>query len=122
MYRTNIGSLPKDVYYNEHDMISLYNWIGDKKPDLELIKNLKIIPFSEYDDMVFGKTTDMVATVLLSKKEFKKLNIEVIGREESNIQKRYSLPVGYNKYNFDDSIVMALEREKKKGNLIEDFY
>ena len=101
-------------------MISLYNWIGDKKPDLELIKNLKIIPFSEYDDMVFGKTTDMVATVLLSKKEFKKLNIEVIGREESNIQKRYSLPVGYNKYNFDDSIIIALEREKKKGNLIED--
>ncbi len=120
MYRTNIGSLPKDIYYNEHDMISLYNWIGDKKPDLELIKNLKIIPFSEYDDMVFGKTTDMVATVLLSKKEFKKLNIEVIGREESNIQKRYSLPVGYNKYNFDDRIIRALEREKKKGNLIED--
>ena len=101
-------------------MISLYNWIGDKKTDLELIKKLKIIPFSEYDDMEFGKIKKMAATVLLSKKELKKLNIEVIGREENNIQKRYNLPVRYHKYNFDDSIIIALEREKKKGNLIED--
>lgn len=83
------------------------------------ISNIGSLPIDIYY-MEFGKTTDMVATVLLSKKELKKLNIEVIGREEKNIQKRYNLPVGYHKYNFDDSIIIALEREKKKGNLIED--
>ncbi len=81
-YRSNIGSLPRDIYYNEDDLLTLYNWIGDKKPDLQLIKSLKIIPFSEIDRGL-GKEKQMLATVLFSERELKKLNIEVIGREKN---------------------------------------
>ncbi len=118
-YRSNIGSLPRDIYYNEDDLLTLYNWIGDKKPDLQLIKSLKIIPFSEIDRGL-GKEKQMLATVLFSERELKKLNIEVIGREEKELKGRYCLPVGYNKYNFSEGILIALEKEQEKGNLIED--
>ena len=120
--RSNIGSLPIDIYYNEEDVLGLYNWIGNQKPGLQLLKKLKRIPFSEYDDIAFGKTIKMEATVLLSRNELKRLNIEVIGREMDDIEKSHDHPVGYNIYNFDDRIIRALEREKKKGNLVEDFY
>ena len=119
---SNIGSLPIDIYYNEEDVLGLYNWIGNQKPGLQLLKKLKRIPFSEYDDIAFGKTIKMEATVLLSRNELKRLNIEVIGREMDDIEKSHDHPVGYNIYNFDDRIIRALEREKKKGNLVEDFY
>ena len=118
--RSNIGSLPIDIYYNEEDVLGLYNWIGNQKPGLQLLKKLKRIPFSEYDDIAFGKTIKMEATVLLSRNELKRLNIEVRGREMDDIEKSHDHPVGYNIYNFDDRIIRALEREKKKENLIED--
>ena len=118
--RTNIGSLPRDIYYNENDVFSLYNWIGNQKPDLQTLKNLKQIPFSEYNDMLYGKTAEMEVTLLLSKNELKRLNIEVIGTKIDDIGRSHAYPVAYHIYNFDDSIVCALEREKEKRNLIED--
>ena len=126
MYRTNVGSLPRDVYYHEEDIISLYNWIGNKKPDIETIKRLQIIMLDEFMDGDNKEIEKYIEVFHPTKKELKKLNIEVLRNEKRDIYSQQVIEekgLGrsfYNIYNFDDSIVMALEREKKKGNLIED--
>ena len=123
-----VGSLPRDVYYHEEDIISLYNWIGNKKPDIETIKRLQIIMLDEFMDGDNKEIEKYIGVFHPTKKELKKLNIEVLRNEKRDIYSQQMIEekgLGrsfYNIYNFDDSIVMALEREKKKGNLIEDFY
>lgn len=122
------GSLPRDIYYYEEDIISLYNWIGNKKPDIETIKRLQIIMLDEFMDGDNEEIEKYIGVFHPTKKELKKLNIEVLRNEERDIYSQQMIEekgLGrsfYNIYNFDDSIVMALEREKKKGNLVEDFY
>ena len=122
------GSLPRDIYYYEEDIISLYNWIGNKKPDIETIKRLQIIMLDELMDGDNKEIEKYIGVFHPTKKELKKLNIEVLRNEKRDIYSQQMIEekgLGrsfYNIYNFDDSIVMALEREKKKGNLIEDFY
>lgn len=123
-----VGSLPRDVYYHEEDIISLYNWIGNKKPDIETIKRLQIIMLDEFTDGDNEEIEKYIGVFHPTKKELKKLNIEVLRNEKRDIYSQQMIEekgLGrsfYNIYNFDDSIVMALEREKKKGNLVEDFY
>ena len=123
-----VGSLPRDVYYHEEDIISLYNWIGNKKPDIETIKRLQIIMLDEFMDGDNKEIEKYIEVFHPTKKELKKLNIEVLRNEKRDIYSQQVIEekgLGrsfYNIYNFDDSIVMALEREKKKGNLVEDFY
>lgn len=121
-----VGSLPRDVYYHEEDIISLYNWIGNKKPDIETIKRLQIIMLDEFMDGDNKEIEKYIGVFHPTKKELKKLNIEVLMNEQKDtysqklIEEKGLGRSFYNIYNFDISILEALEREKKKGNLIED--
>lgn len=123
-----VGSLPRDIYYYEEDIISLYNWIGNKKPDIETIKRLQIIMLDEFMDGDNEEIEKYIGVFHPTKKELKKLNIEVLRNEKRDIYSQQMIEekgLGrsfYNIYNFDDRIIRALEREKKKGNLVEDFY
>ena len=123
-----VGSLPRDIYYHEEDIISLYNWIGNKKPDIKTIKRLQIIMLDEFMDGDNKEIEKYIGVFHPTKKELKKLNIEVLKNEKRDIYSQQMIEekeLGrsfYNIYNFDYEIIRALEREKKKGNLIEDFY
>jgi len=45
--RWNIGSLPRDKYYHEHEIIGVFDWDGDNVPDEKCINNLKLISIND---------------------------------------------------------------------------
>lgn len=122
--KSNIGSLPREIYYNEYDLLSLYNWIGDKEIDIEKIDELKIIFLEE--ENVYEPIVTIVGDYFLEKKDLKKINAKVIKNDMKNlyteeVRKKYPRYYGYNINNFDTAVIDALEREEKRGNLIKDF-
>ena len=122
--KSNIGSLPREIYYNEYDLLSLYNWIGDKEIDIEKIDELKIIFLEE--ENVYEPIVTIVGDYFLEKKDLKKINAKVIKNDMKNlyteeVRKKYPIYSGYNIYNFDSVVIDALEREEKRGNLVKDF-
>ena len=123
--KSNIGSLPREIYYNEYDLLSLYNWIGDKEIDIEKIDELKII-FIREGTVYDPSEVTIVGEYFLEKKDLKKINAKVIKNDMKNlyteeVRKKYPIYSGYNIYNFDSVVIDALEREEKRGNLVKDF-
>ncbi|HJJ12397.1 MAG TPA: hypothetical protein OIM48_03715 [Clostridiaceae bacterium] len=122
--KSNIGSLPREIYYNEYDLLSLYNWIGDKEIDIEKIDELKIIFLEE--ENVYEPIVTIVGEYFLEKKDLKKINAKVIKNDMKNlyteeVRKKYPRYHGHNINNFDTTVIRALEREEKRGNLVKDF-
>lgn len=122
--KSNVGSLPRNKYYNEGELVSLYNWIGDKEIDKRKIDNLKIIFLQE--KTVYGPDIRLVGEYHLTKRELKKLNCKVIKNDMNNLyteelERKYPRYYCYNIKNFDWEVIEALEREEKRGNLVKDF-
>ena len=121
----NVGSLPREKYYDEYELLSLYNWIGDKEIDIEKIDELKII-FIREGTVYDPSEVTIVGEYFLEKKDLKKINAKVIKNDMKNlyteeVRKKYPIYSGYNIYNFDSVVIDALEREEKRGNLVKDF-
>lgn len=121
--KINVGSLPRNKYYHENELVSLYNWIGDKEIDERKIDDLKIIFLQE--ETVYGPDIRLVGKYHLTKRELKKLNCKVIKNDMNNLyteelEKKYPRYYWYNIKNFDWEVIDALEREEKRGNLIKD--
>ncbi len=76
--RTNIGSLPRNEYFNEQNIAAIYNWVGSSKPDLSIINKLQFVPQKN----IFGKIVDAMCTLTFSKRELKKIDFKVIMKEE----------------------------------------
>ncbi len=122
--KSNIGSLPREIYYNEYDLLSLYNWIGNKEIDIEKIDKLKIIFLEE--ENVYEPIVTIVGEYFLEKRNLKKINAKVIKNDMKNlytdeVRKKYPRYHGHNINNFDTTVIEALEREEKRGNLVKDF-
>lgn len=121
--KINVGSLPRNKYYHENELVSLYNQIGDKEIDERKIDDLKIIFLQE--ETVYGPDIRLVGKYHLTKRELKKLNCKVIKNDMNNLyteelEKKYPRYYWYNIKNFDWEVIDALEREEKRGNLIKD--
>lgn len=41
---SNIGSLPRDKYYDSENKIIVYNWVGNEPPKPETINQLEFLP------------------------------------------------------------------------------
>ena len=41
--KTNIGSLPENKYYDEQNVVAIYNWYGDGFPNIDIIKDLDFL-------------------------------------------------------------------------------
>ena len=122
--KSNIGTLPREIYYNEYDLLSLYNWIGNKEIDIEKIDKLKIIFLEE--ENVYEPIVTIVGEYFLEKRNLKKINAKVIKNDMKNlytdeVRKKYPRYHGHNINNFDTTVIEALEREEKRGNLVKDF-
>lgn len=120
---TNIGSLPQDVYYDEQNVISLYNWIGTNIPTRKEIKKMNFVILQDYIDTLTERREETTGIINFTKRELKKLNIKVIFQKEIKKEKsRHRNMIGtfYNIYNFDYVIIKALENAKKEGNLIDE--
>ena len=121
--RTNIGNLPQDIYYNEQNRISLYNWIGSDTPKTEKIKKLKFVTLQNYKDVLLGNKKEMSGIIYFTKRELKKLNIKVVDKAKNNKEKdkqKDATGTWYNIYNFDYAIIKALEEAETDGNLIDE--
>jgi hypothetical protein len=115
------GSLPIDEYYDEMPIISLYNWVGDMIPKIELVNKLNFILLENYFDTLFGKIEKHIGIVSFSKKDLKKLNIQVISKEQYSIKINEDMNrniVIYSINNFDSTITNALKMAEKQGTLI----
>ena len=120
----NVGSLPREKYYDEYELLSLYNWIGNKEIDIEKIDKLKIIFLEE--ENVYEPIVTIVGEYFLEKRNLKKINAKVIKNDMKNlytdeVRKKYPRYHGHNINNFDTTVIEALEREEKRGNLVKDF-
>ncbi len=128
--KSSIGNLPTDIYYHEHSRISLYNWIGCEPPKVEKIKELKFVVLkNDYEpwyeqEFEIGQREKTTGIIDFTKRELKRLNIQVIFKEVTNNQEVLDITnikgIWYNIYNFDNAIVRALEIEEKKNNLIDE--
>lgn len=120
---TNIGSLPRDVYYNEQNVISLYNWIGTNIPTRKKIKKMNFVILQNYTDTLTGRRKETTGIINFTKRELKKLNIKVIFKKEIKKEKnRHRNMIGtfYNIHNFDYIIIKALENAEKNNQLINE--
>lgn len=118
--RTNKGSLPSE-YDDEQTVISIYNWVGDKEPNLELIDDLKFIK-----EKFFPRRRDTwQGSISFNKRELKRLDFQVIKSDS-----QYKKPADHimsiigilweNIYTFDYTIIQLLEFAESSGDLIDD--
>lgn len=118
---TNIGSLPMKEYHHEQSIVSLYNWVGEKEPDLERIKDL---PFA-LDENVFRKIVPSQFTFSFNKRELKKLNFKVILKDDKYKDPSEHLMTGIgaswlNTHNLDSVLVCTLSEAYNQDDLIDE--
>lgn len=119
--RYNIGGLPRDTYYHEHNIAVIFDWIGDKEPGMDTIDKLNVYEASDIENISwFNK-------VLFSSnsRETKKMNMKLL-YNSSNIDNNISLMSGLNigwestARGLDETIIIALEKSEKRGTLIDE--
>lgn len=121
----NIGSLDMDIYYNEYEILGLYNWIGNEDIDLKKINQLRIVLLKDLINPYGEHIKELVGAYHLNKRELKNKSIKVIENDMNNLYDeklkikfpRYTI---YNINSFDYRLINALEREEKRGNLVKD--
>lgn len=118
--KTNIGSLPKEIYYHEDNIISLYNWVGSVKPNLKIIETLRFILIESYEDIVFGKREFLTGIIDFTKRELNNLNIKVIGNTLKKIELKDESRTWYSIHNFDETVIEALEMAKTNNILVDE--
>lgn len=125
--KTNVGSLPIDKYYNEQNVIGLYNWVGNEKIDCAKIHNLEFIKHTniimKYPN-IFHQKKDLLSIV--SVYSGKKIPMLKIGKDSD-----YSYPfqddilkgtgMTWESINtIDSSIVQGLKEAEENGTLINE--
>ena len=125
--KSGIGIEPIENYYNERDIMSLYNWIGNSKPDIKVLSRLKIINIVEPMDFEEGYERDLTTGLNpFNKREVKKYGLEVIGNTEEDtytakeVKEKFLYWHSLNLYTFDFDIVRALEKAENNGELIDE--
>lgn len=125
--KLGIGIEPIEKYHNEIDIMSLYNWIGNTKPNENVLNVLHIININEPMDIDEDIERNLT-TVLnpFSKREIKKYGLEVIENTQKNtytdneVREKFLGCAWPSIYSFDFDIVRALEKAENKGELIDE--
>ena len=125
--KLGIGIEPIEKYHNEIDIMSLYNWIGNTKPNENVINVLHIININEPMDIDEDIERNLT-TVLnpFSKREIKKYGLEVIENTPKNtytdneVREKFLGWSWPSIYSFDFDIVRALEKAENSGELIDE--
>lgn len=124
MKKTEISYLLPDEFYDEEEIIVLYNWIGNHQIDLNKISELKTIFFKD-EEKIYGRELKFFGLYHLSEEELKKVSIKVIKNDMNNLNTKelklmYPFMYIYHLDDFEFAIIEALEREEKRGNLVKD--
>lgn len=122
--RSNIGYLPKDIFYNEKSIVTLYDWIGNEIPSLSEISKMKFkkrknleartlanyVPDTIENGIIKWKRLDFDTVeyaLPFSKREIKKIGITTLVSTD-RIEERIVSDVGrpcINSHSIDDSIL-----------------
>lgn len=116
----NIGSLPRDKYYHEMNIVGLYNWVGEKEFDLGILEKVEFL--KEISGL--GKKTNMMRIFNLRRNQLKLMNLLVVTEDENYISKHRIVtdPLGItwgNERNLDYDIVRALQEAEEEDILID---
>ena len=116
----NIGSLPRDKYYHEMNIVGLYNWVGEKEVDLGILEKVEFLK----EVNVFGKKVNKMNTFIFNRNELKLLDFSVITEDEDYVIKHETVNdfVGIpwsNVNNLDFGIVRALQEAEEENILID---
>lgn len=119
--RSSQGSLPSE-YDNEYAIASVYNWVGDDKPNIEIIDHLSFLedPHPLLKHMIIWEVL-----ISLNKRELKKLDFTVIKsddkfkKEEDHIMSDVGI-LWSNINTLDFHFIQLLEYAEEKGTLIDD--
>ena len=118
--RFNIGSLPMDKYFDEVNVVSVFNWVGDKKPNIETINKLSFLKEDRYN----AKNVDVSYLLRFDKKELKILDIEVISREDNVDNSKYIMrTIGISWHNIntlDYSLITHLCKAEEEKVLVNE--
>lgn len=122
--RNNIGYLPRDKFYNEDSIVTLYDWVGNEIPSKEEISKMKFkkrknleartlanyVPDTIENGIIKWKRLDFDTveyTLSFSKRETKKIGIAKLVTTD-NTEERIVSDVGrpwINSHNIDNSII-----------------
>ncbi len=125
--KTNIGSLPENKYYDEQNVVAIYNWYGDGFPNIDIIKDLDFLIIEKiyYKFDPNTKLSSEIKRLEISKaifsfnsRELKKLDIKVLMHDEKYIQpEENNLYISWYNVNNIDWLVYDFERAvNKKDN------
>lgn len=124
MKKSEIDYLPVDEFYDEEEIVVLYNWIGNEPIDLNKINELKLIFFKD-EEKIYGRELKLFGLYHLTEEELKRTNIKVIENDMNNLNTKelklmYPFMYIYHLDDFEFAIIEALEREEKRGNIVKD--
>lgn len=117
---SRIGSLPRD-YSHEHNIVAIYNWIGNSVPNLEIIDKLKFIVYED----CYGWVDKCMTLLSISERKFKKLPFDVLlkdekyERPEERIAQGLGIPWS-NEKKIDAAFVQAINIAEENNILIND--
>ena len=127
LYKSGIGIEPIEKYHHETDVMSVYNWIGDNKPDIKILNNLHIINITEPMNFFDNDERDLTTGLNpFSKMKIKKYGLEVIGNtkkdtySDKEVKEKFLYWHSLNSYTFDFDILRALEKAEDKGDLVNE--
>ena len=131
--KSNQGSLPRE-YDNEESIIGLYNWIGDKEPDIEIIDKLSFAIEKATRYRRVKETGEIVEVERVSafpfawgfnRRELKKLDFKVILKDKNYKEVEADIKNGIgnemdNINTLDYSLINMLEAPYNKDKQIND--
>lgn len=124
--RYNIGSLPKEKYYHEYSAVCMYNWVGDKIPNLEKIKKLEFVqeclmPWLNTDNQTI---VDAKMAFYFNSRDLKKLSFQPVYKE-TNINNSNVISGNFVDIptisNIDIGVKCLLRVADQQGKLIEEY-
>lgn len=120
-----ILGLPKEKYYDEYDVVKIYNWIGKKAIDIEQINKLNFLQENKFL-LNRGEYVDDIMYILDFKdKQLKKLNVTVLYNtgecsNQTNCIMNNHMKGYLHFLNADINFIGSLSIANKRGILIDE--
>lgn len=118
--KTNIGSLPRK-YSHEQNVVKIYNWVGEKEPNLEILNKLSFI----VTENLYKRLEEAMFILSFNNTKLKKLNFKTIQKHYNykDVSEHIMSIVGISWENIntiDFAFIQALDAAEREGILIDE--
>lgn len=116
--KTNIGSLPRE-YSDEQNLVAIYNWVGDDKPDISILSKLCFIDDGS-DVYHFHKFQQFIIFTNQKREKLKRYKVIFQDKSFQSVSEDMKGVSWLNISNMDISFVQVLDYAHTYQKLIED--